>query len=93
VTLPQGGWIAARVRGRTHEFIGDHFPFAHTSPVYVVREGAPPFVSRPDAQFLADVVAAIRTRVERGPWRSGADRAAMLAEIDQAHRVYLERAK
>jgi hypothetical protein len=58
--------------------------------VYVTRADRTPYVSSADARFLADVVAAIRARVERGPWRSDADRDAMLAEIDQARAVYLK---
>jgi hypothetical protein len=92
VSLPEGGWIAARARGSASPYIGDSNAFAHTSPVYVTRDGAPPFVSKADAQFLADVTAAIAARVARGPWRSNADRDAMLAEIEQARQVYLKRA-
>lgn len=92
VDLPDGGWVAARVRGPASRFFGDSIAFAHTSPVYVVREGRPPFVASADAAFLAEVVRAIRARVERGPWRSSADRDAMMRELDEAERVYARRA-
>jgi hypothetical protein len=61
--------------------------------VYVTREDKPPFRSAPDARFLADVVDAIWARVERGAWRTEAERAAFKAEIDQARAEYLGRAR
>jgi hypothetical protein len=87
--MPDGGWIAVRVVGAAHRLVADSYAFAHTSPVYVVREGRPPFVSAADAAYLGEVVEAIRARAERGAWRSDADRAAFLAQIDEARAVYL----
>jgi hypothetical protein len=46
-------------------------------------------VSAADAAYLGEVVEAIRARAERGAWRSDADRAAFLAQIDEARAVYL----
>jgi hypothetical protein len=89
VPMPDGGWIAVRVVGAAHRLVADSYAFAHTSPVYVVREGRPPFVSAADAAYLGEVVEAIRARAERGAWRSDADRAAFLAQIDEARAVYL----
>jgi len=88
VSVPDGGWVAARVVGPPHRFIADSYAFAHTSPVYVVREGRPPFASAADARFLADVVAAIWARADRGGWRTEADRAAFEAQITEARGVY-----
>jgi hypothetical protein len=90
--IPEGGWIAVRVRGPASPYLGDSFAFAQTSPVYVSREGQPPYVSTADATFLADVVDAIWARVERVPWRTDAERAAFKADIDRARQTYLERA-
>jgi hypothetical protein len=90
--IPEGGWIAVRVRGPASPYLGDSFAFAQTSPVYVSREGQPPYVSTADAMFLADVVDAIWARVERVPWRTDAERAAFKADIDRARQTYLERA-
>jgi TolB protein len=88
VTMPEGGWVAARVLGPPSTLAGDSYAFAHTSPVYVVRDGVPPFVSKTDARFLLEVVDAIWARVERSAWRSDAERDAFRAEIDAARAVY-----
>ncbi|HET9372013.1 MAG TPA: CehA/McbA family metallohydrolase [Vicinamibacterales bacterium] len=90
VSIPDGGWIAARVRGPASPYLGDSIAFAQTSPVYVVREGKPPFVNAEDAKFLAGVVDAIWARASRSQWRSDADREAFKAEIDRAKAVYLK---
>jgi hypothetical protein len=47
-------------------------------------------VSAADAKFLAEVVDAISARVDRGPWRSDAEREKFKREIDQAKTVYLK---
>lgn len=92
IDLPTGGWIAARVVGQAHPLVGDSYVFAHTSPVYVVRNGRP-WVSREDATFLGEVVDAIKARVARGFWRSDAERDAFLAELDRAREVYTQRGR
>jgi Tol biopolymer transport system component len=90
VPVPEGGWVAARARGPSSPYLGDSFAFAHTSPVYVVREDQPAFVSREDARFLAEVVDAIWARAARAAWRSPAAREAFQREIDAARAVYLK---
>jgi hypothetical protein len=87
VPMPQGGWIAVMARGEASRYLGDSYAFAHTSPVYVVRNGQP-FVSREDAAFLVQVVDAIQARVSKSSWRSDADREAFLREISEARAVY-----
>ena len=88
VTIPDGGWIAARIIGPPSRFVGDSYAFAHTTPVYVARVGRT-FVSKEDARFLADVVDAIWARADRAPWRSPAERERFKNEIDRAKAVYL----
>ena len=87
IAMPQGGWIAVMARGEASTYLGDSYAFAHTSPVYVVRNGTP-FVSREDAAFLVQVVEAIRARASKSSWRSDADREAFLREINEARTVY-----
>ena len=89
VAMPDAGWIAARVIGPPSRDVADSYAFAHTTPVYVVRNGRT-FVSHADAAFLAEVVDAIWARADRGPWRSDAERAAFKNEIDRARARYLE---
>ena len=88
VPIPEGGWIAARVLGPHSRYIGDDYAFAHTSPVYVVRGGRR-YVNTADARFLAETVDAIWTRVERGRWRSDAERHRFRAAVDSARAVYV----
>jgi TolB protein len=87
VAIPQGGWIAARVLGPHSKYIGDDYAFAHTSPVYVVRDGHR-FVGQEDVKFLTATVDAIWTRVERSRWRSDTERDRFRAMIDSARAVY-----
>ncbi|HUL74496.1 MAG TPA: CehA/McbA family metallohydrolase [Vicinamibacterales bacterium] len=89
VSVPAGGWVAARVLGPPSTHVADSYAFAQTSPVYVVR-GKTPFVSKSDAAFLAAVVDAIWARANRSPWRSDANRDAFKAQIDQAKSVYVK---
>jgi len=89
VAVPDGGWIAATVRGPTSPYLGDSYAFAHTSPIYVVREGRPPFRSAEDARFLAAVADAIWARVEDAPWKTTSQRDAFEAEVAQARDVFL----
>jgi TolB protein len=89
VAAPDGGWVAVRAVGPPHRYVADSYGFAHSSPIYVEREGRSSFVSTADAQFLAEVVEAIRVRADRGRWRSDAMRAAFMRELDEAAAVYL----
>ncbi len=87
VAVPQGGWIAARVLGPSSRYVTDSYAFAHTSPVYVVRDGRI-FRSAADARFLAEAVEAIWRRVQNAPWRTEEDRSRFRAALDQAVAVY-----
>jgi TolB protein len=87
VSIPNGGWIAARVLGPHSKYIGDDYAFAHTSPVQVVRGGRR-YTRREDVDFLAATVDAIWARVERARWRSEAERERFRAAVDSARAVY-----
>jgi TolB protein len=87
IAMPDGGWIAARVLGPHSKYIGDDYAFAHTSPVYVVRDGRK-FVKVDDVQFLLQTIDAIWTRVERARWLSDAERDRFRASVDSARAVY-----
>ena len=87
VSLPDGGWVAARVVGGPHPFVGDSYVFAQSSPIYVEHDGRR-FVSKADAAFLGEVVDAIKVRALRGTWRTSAERDAFANELDQARAVY-----
>jgi hypothetical protein len=87
IAMPVGGWIAARVLGPHSKYIGDDYAFAHTSPVYIVRDGRK-FVKADDVQFLSQTVDAIWARVERSRWQSDAERDRVRAAVDSARAVY-----
>jgi TolB protein len=89
VAIPEGGWIAARVVGPSSRYIADSYAFAQTSPVYVVRDGRR-FTSPEDARFFVQTMDAILARVERGPWRTPAERDAFRAEVEKARAVYAQ---
>jgi len=88
IEIPGSGWIAARAIGPTSKYVGDTFPFAQTSPVYVVRDGVT-YTSAEDAQFLLDTIDVLRERVvQRDSWNTPEEREAYLAGIDEARAVY-----
>ncbi|HEX7119010.1 MAG TPA: CehA/McbA family metallohydrolase [Longimicrobiales bacterium] len=87
VAIPAGGWIAARAVGPASRYVGDSYAFAHTSPVYVVRDGRR-YTSAEDARFLGEAVRALWARVEDAPWRSPAERERFRAAVERAAAVY-----
>ncbi len=87
VSLPEGGWVAARVVGGPHPYVGDSYVFAQSSPVYVEHNGQR-WVSSADATFLGEVVDAIKVRALRGTWRTDREREAFEKELDAAREVY-----
>jgi TolB protein len=91
IPVPDGGWVAARVLGPHSRFIGDDYVFAHSGPVYVTRGGRR-YVSAEDVAFLSQTVDAIWARVERGRWRSDAERDLFRRMVDSAKVVYRARA-
>jgi TolB protein len=87
VEAPQGGWVAARVIGPPSKYLGDDYAFAHTGPVYILR-GGKRHVEAKDVEFLSQTVDAIWSRVDRGRWRSPAERVQFRAAVDSAKAVY-----
>jgi WD40-like Beta Propeller Repeat len=87
VPVPLGGWVAARAIGQKSKYIGDDYPYAQTSPVWIVR-GGKRYLKTTDVQFLRDTMDAIWTRVERSRWRSDAERDAFRAALDKAKSYY-----
>ena len=88
VNVPRGGWIAARVIGPSSRYVTDTHAFAHTSPVYIVRDGRQ-WTSADDARFLAQGVSALWSRVEgRAEWRTPAERDRFRAAVMEAREFY-----
>ena len=65
VTLPEGGWIAARASGGETRWPSvDTSPFAHTAPVWIGERGSTdPVARRTAAAELLDVLIASRARL------------------------------
>jgi cyclophilin family peptidyl-prolyl cis-trans isomerase len=88
VDLPQGGWVAARAMGPSSRYVGDAFAFAHTSPVYVVRDERP-FSSASDAGFLAKAVEELwRLAAARDSWVTVAQKTAYRDAVHRARDHY-----
>ena len=87
IEMPQGGWIAARVLGPASEYFGDDYAFAHTGPVYVLRNGRA-YIDSADVDFLSRTVDAIWSRVQDARWRSAAERDRFRAAVDSARAIY-----
>ena len=88
VSVPRGGWIASRVIGPSSRYLGDSHAFAHTSPVYVMRDGRQ-WTSAEDARFLAQGVAALWARVDRrAEWRTPVERERFRAAVQEAQDTY-----
>jgi len=82
------GWIAARAIGPPSKYVGDDFPFAQTSPVYVVRDGFT-YTNPDDARFLLDTINILWQRVDqRDSFATPAEREAYLDGIEQARAVF-----
>ncbi len=85
--LPAGGWVAARAVGPPHPLVGDDFPFAHTSPVWVTHDGEP-YRSPADARFLLETIDALWQRVEsRDRFRNDDSRRRYRETLDRARMV------
>jgi hypothetical protein len=88
VSVPGSAWIAARTIGPAHRYIADTRPFAHTSPVHVVRNGKR-YVSAADARFLMDAVEAMWQHVStRDRWTSTSERDSFREAVDRAKAMY-----
>lgn len=88
IELPGSGWIAARVVGEKNRYIGDNYAFAHTTPVYIVRDGKT-YTSADDAEFLIAMIDELQSRVlRRNAWPNPAAREAYLTGLHEARAVY-----
>jgi len=91
VKLDGSGWVAARALGGSNRAVTDDYAFAQTSPVYIVRDGRQ-FVSAKDAQFLDQMLTALWRRMESRRFVSPAEKEKVAAAVEQAHKVYRDRA-
>ena len=88
VNVPESAWIAARATGPPSPYVGDIFPFAQTSPIYVVRDGRH-FTSASDARFLLESVDELWRRVqERKSWTNEEQKRAYREGVEGARAAY-----
>lgn len=88
IQVPGSAWVAALAVGPAARAVTDGYPFAHTSPVYVVR-GGEPYADPAAARFLADVVRAWWQRLlERDRFPDAAARERYRQVVEEAIRVY-----
>ncbi len=84
VSLPAGGWILARAIGPSSPWVADTYAFAHTSPVYVVRDGRP-YLDAEDAVFLRQAVEALGVRAtRRDTWVNESARVTYMGDVEAA---------
>jgi TolB protein len=93
IEVPDNGWIAVRTYGPYHRYLTDSYPFAHTTPVYVLRNEER-YTSTEDAMFLHDAVEALWQSVEdRNSWNRTAEKEKYRQAVDKAKQVYHNIAK
>lgn len=89
--LEQSAWIAARVGGPAHRRVmNDPKVFAHTSPVYCVRDGKPVTIAK-DATAVIEWIDRLIEDVKSSPRFATAARRQEVLEIFQNGRRYYER--
>lgn len=90
--VPASSWLAARVRGRVEPVAyGGVAPWnlhAHTSPIYVLKQGKP-ILQRADATAMADYVRLVTERYRRaGSFKSQKHRDALSRNLGKALAFY-----
>ncbi len=88
LTLPEGGWIAAKAVGAAADSVGwpmmGSYPFAHTAPVWIGARGSSDPVARlAAAEDLLRALNNARRRLDRG--YAGAEIPRLHERFDEAH--------
>jgi len=95
VTIPvtQSGWYLLRATGDTaRDPVLDFYPYATTSPIYVIVAGQP-VRSRADAEYFLAWIARLEQNVLAfADWNSADERDQVLEQIWQARSVFEDRA-
>jgi len=89
--LDRSAWIAARVRGEGHRRVmNDSRLFAHTSPVYCVRDGRPVAIAK-DAAIVMEWISRLIDDVKKSPrFATEAHREEVLGLFGKGLRYYEE---
>jgi hypothetical protein len=94
VTVNGSGWLLLRAWNEdSHPLIFDLYPYGTTSPTYVTVDGAPPR-SEADADYFIRWIERIRESAsEHADYNNEAERAAVLAHLDQARAAFEARGR
>ncbi|HEX2138596.1 MAG TPA: CehA/McbA family metallohydrolase, partial [Woeseiaceae bacterium] len=94
VRIDGSGWLLLRAWNESsHPLVFDLYPYATTTPVYVTVDGAGPR-SPEDAEYFLAWIERIRESAANHPdYNTAAERAAVLEHLDQAQRIYEEKAR
>jgi TolB protein len=89
--LDASAWVAARVRGAAHRRVmNDSHLFAHTSPVYLLRDGKPVAIAK-DAGVVLGWVDRLIEDVKRSPRFATEARRQEVLEVFQRGRAHYEK--
>ncbi|HZS51872.1 MAG TPA: CehA/McbA family metallohydrolase [Bryobacterales bacterium] len=94
VRVSHSGWYTLRAHGgQPQRPIDDLFPYAETSPIYVICGGRP-IRSAEDAQYFIRWIDDItRQAGQHSGWRSDKERQHVLAQFAEARRIFEQRRK
>ena len=89
ITINEGAWVAARVRGPFHRYlVNDTYLYAHTSPVYITVEGKRVGLKK-DAQFFVEWIDQLIGMVEdRGRYASDDQKQEVIALFKKGRSYY-----
>ena len=87
IPVTRGGWIAARIAGRTKTHAG-FTVFAHSSPVYYRVANTPSRRAEAAGTFIDELEESMRFIRKNYRFASDADRAVALGRFEQARLYY-----
>ncbi len=88
VEITDNGWIAVRAYGPHNKYLTDSYPFAQTTPVYVLRNGRR-YTSTEDARFLHDTIEALWQSVNaRDSWNNEGEKENYRKAVEEAKEIY-----
>ena len=94
VSVDGSGWLVLRARNDgSHPLIFDLYPYGTTSPVYVTVGGEPPRSANDAEYFLAWIERIREAASQHEDYNSEAEKAAVLAHLDQARAVFEDRGR
>ena len=87
LSIPETGWLALRVSGPAHPDVASNTPFAHSSPVYVVRQDALARSSA-DAQYFLEWIDRLEGDLHKRDRVPSRHRDHVDAQIEKARTIY-----